>query len=400
MNHFADCHEERITLHVTHITEFLRLSIFAALILVLCSFAVSVFAAPIPASPDLKAKSWILMDPHSGRILAQKNADLRVEPASLTKIMTMYVVFSELVSGRLKLDDKVLISKKAWKMPGSRMFVEVDKKVPVDLLIKGVIIQSGNDASVALAEHIAGTETAFSDLMNQYAQRLSMSATHFVNASGLPDENHYTTARDILSMSNALIRDFPQFYGYYSTKQFVYNGITQHNRNKLLSLDPSIDGLKTGHTQSAGYCLVAAAKRNDMRLVSVLMGAESSRSRVKLTQTLLAYGYRFYETRRLYKAGAAIKDLRVWKGTRDSIGAGIGEDLYVTLPRGQFSKIKPSLEVEANLIAPLAKGSALGTLRIKFQNKSVSQRPLIALDSVPAGNLWRQLSDDVRLWVQ
>jgi len=359
-----------------------------------------VVAAPIPAAPELKAKSWILQDHNSGRILAQKNPDMRVEPASLTKIMTMYVVFSELVSGRLKLNDQVLISKKAWKMPGSRMFIEVDKKIPVELLIKGVIIQSGNDASVALAEHIAGDENAFSDLMNQYAKRLGMTGTHFVNASGLPDENHYTTAADMARLTNALINNFPQYYKYYSMKEFVYNGIPQRNRNKLLWSDPSVDGLKTGHTKSAGYCLVTSSNRKGMRLISVLMGADSSRARVKLTQTLLAYGYRFYETRKLYEGGKAIKSFRVWKGERETVKFGLAKDLYVTMPRGQFQNLKPSIEIDANIVAPVAKSMPRGVLRITYQDKVISERPLITLENVPSGNLWRQLSDSVRLWIE
>ncbi len=370
------------------------------LILALFSVAVSGMAAPVPAPPEIKAKSWVLMDHNSGRILAQKNPDLRVEPASLTKIMTMYVVFSELVAGRLKLSDEVLISKKAWKMDGSRMFIVVDTKVPVELLIKGVIIQSGNDASVALAEHIAGDETAFSDLMNQYAARLGMTGTNFVNASGLPNVDHYTTARDMARMANALIRDFPQYYKYYSMKEFVYNGITQSNRNKLLWRDPSVDGMKTGYTASAGYCLVVSAQRKGMRLVSVLMGADSPRARVKLTQSLLTYGYRFYETRKIYAAGNAIKKFRVWKGDREDISVGLAEDLYITLPRGQFTELKPSMEIDANIIAPVAKGMTRGELLIRYQDKIISRRPLITLEKVATGNLWRQLSDSARMWFE
>jgi len=368
--------------------------------IILCFICTGSFSAPIPAPPELKAKSWVLMDHNSGQILAQKNSQQRVEPASLTKIMTMYVVFSELASGRLQLSDEVLVSKKAWKMPGSRMFIEVDNKVAVEALIKGVIIQSGNDASVALAEHVAGDETAFSDLMNQYAERLSMTGTHFVNASGLPHAEHYTTAEDMAKIANALIRDFPQYYKYYSMKEFVYNGITQRNRNKLLWRDDSVDGLKTGYTKSAGYCLVISSNREGMRLVSVLMGADSARARIKLSQTLLTYGYRFYETRKLYESGKSIKSFRVWKGDLETINVGLADDLYVTLPRGQFSKLKPSMEIDAKIVAPVAKGMIRGELRISFKEEIISQRPLITLEKVPSGNLWRQLSDGVRMWIE
>jgi len=367
---------------------------------ILCFVFTGSSAAPIPAPPELEAKSWILMDHNSGRILAQKNSQQRVEPASLTKIMTMYVVFSELVSGRLQLSDEVLVSKKAWKMPGSRMFIEVDNKVEVEALIKGVIIQSGNDASVALAEHIAGDEIAFSDLMNQYAGRLGMSDTHFVNASGLPHVEHYTTAEDMVKIANALIRDFPQYYKYYSMKEFIYNGITQRNRNKLLWRDDSVDGLKTGYTKSAGYCLVISSNRDGMRLVSVLMGADSARARIKLSQTLLTYGYRFYETRKLYESGKSIKSFRVWQGDRETINVGLADDLFVTLPRGQFSKLKPSMEIDAKIVAPVAKGMIRGELRIGFNEEVISQRPLITLEKVQSGNLWRQISDGVQMWIE
>ena len=267
-------------------------------------------AAPVPAPPDLDARAWLLRDFHSGRTIAEHNADERVEPASLTKMLTIYVVFAELKAGKIALDDQVLVSKKAWQMPGSRMFIEVDTRVPVDELIKGVVIQSGNDASVALAEHVAGDEAAFSDLMNQYAARIGLESSHFVNASGLPDPEHYTTARDMSTLAIALIRDFPEHYALHAQKDFVYNGITQYNRNKLLWQDASVDGLKTGHTEAAGYCLVASAQRDGMRLVSVVMGAEGERSRARQSRALLSYGFRFFETHRLYEAGKPIHDVR------------------------------------------------------------------------------------------
>ena len=267
-------------------------------------------AAPVPAPPEFKAAAWLLQDHLSGHVIAEHGADARLEPASLTKMLTVYVVFAELKAGKFALSDRVLVSKKAWKMPGSRMFIEVDTRVGVEDLIKGVVIQSGNDASVALAEHVAGDESAFADLMNQYASRIGMTSSHFVNSSGLPDPEHYTTARDMAVLAQALIRDFPDHYALHAQKEFVFNGITQYNRNKLLWQDETVDGLKTGHTEAAGYCLVASAQRDGMRLLSVIMGTDSERSRARQSRALLAYGFRFFETHRLYEAAKPIRDVR------------------------------------------------------------------------------------------
>jgi D-alanyl-D-alanine carboxypeptidase (penicillin-binding protein 5/6) len=360
----------------------------------------AVAAAPVPGPPEVKAAAWLVQDHHSGHIIAQHNADERVEPASLTKILTTYVVFAELRAGKIALDDQVLISKKAWQMPGSRMFIEVDTRVAVDALIKGVAIQSGNDASVALAEHVAGDESAFSELMNQYARRLGLANSHFVNASGLPDPQHYTTARDMARLASAMIRDFPDLYPVHAQKQFVFNNITQHNRNRLLWQDESVDGLKTGHTQAAGYCLVVSALRDGMRLVSVLMGADSERARARHSSALLAYGFRFFETHKLYGAGTPVRDVRVWKGERETVALGLGEDLYVTVPRGQYQRLDPRMEVDAQLQAPLTKGDVRGKLMVDFDGAVIAQRPLTVLHGVGEGSLWRKASDSVRLWFQ
>ncbi len=271
-------------------------------------------AAIVPDAPSVGARAYILQDFDSGRVLAEVNADERMEPASLTKIMTAYVVFEELEQGKIAMEDQVLVSEKAWRMGGSKMFIEVDTKVSVEDLLKGLIIQSGNDASVALAEFIAGDEDAFADLMNQYAVRLGMTGTHFINASGLPHPEHYTTARDTATLAAAMIRDFPELYKIHAVKEYEYNGIVQHNRNKLLWRDESVDGLKTGHTESAGYCLVASAERDGMRLISVVMGSESERSRARESIALLSYGFRFFETHRLYGALEPLTEIRIWKG--------------------------------------------------------------------------------------
>jgi len=354
-------------------------------------------AAPVPAPPELKATAWLLQDHLSGHVIAEHAADARLEPASLTKMLTIYVVFAELKAGKIALSDRVLVSKKAWKMPGSRMFIEVDTQVGVEDLIKGVIIQSGNDASVALAEHVAGDEAAFADLMNQYALRIGMPGSHFVNSSGLPDPEHFTTARDMAMLAHALIRDFPDHYSLHAQKEFVFNGITQYNRNKLLWQDESVDGLKTGHTEAAGYCLVASAQRDGMRLISVIMGADGERSRARQSRALLAYGFRFFETHRLYERAKPIRDVRVWKGVSDFVPLGLRDDLFVTVPRGQYQRLTPIMEVDSRLEAPVVEGDVRGELRVEFDGELVVERPLMALRTVEEGNLWQRASDSVRM---
>ena len=353
-----------------------------------------------PTPPAVEARSHLLMDYYSGRVLAANNSDERVEPASLTKMMTAYVVFAELRKGNIALEDKVLVSEKAWRMRGSRMFIEVGKEVSVEQLLKGVIIQSGNDASVALAEHVAGDETAFASMMNQYVGRLGMQDSHFVNSSGLPDAEHYTSARDMAIMAQALIRDFPEYYGWHSIKSFEYNNILQRNRNKLLWQDESVDGLKTGYTKAAGYCLVVSAKRDDMRLVSVVTGSPSTAARTRDSAALLRFGFRAYETRRLYRSGEVVTTLRVWRGASKELSIGLGEDLYVTIPRGGHKRLDSTIEVEPRLFAPVEHGAVQGAVTIRVDEEQVAERSLIALHSVAAGNLWQRFSDSVRLFFQ
>ncbi len=352
----------------------------------------------VPAPPEINAKSYILKDFHSNQILAQKNAHLRVEPASITKMMTAYVVFNELAQGRLRPDEKATISEKAWRTGGSKMFIEVGKQVPIIDLIKGMIIQSGNDASVALAEHIAGSEETFASMMNQQAEKLGMKDSHFANATGLPHENHYTTAADVAILSAALIRDFPEYYKLFSQKQYTHNGITQHNRNTLLWRDPSVDGLKTGHTQSAGYCLAASAKRNGMRLISAIMGTESEKARADETQKLLNYGFRFFETHQLYQQGDPDLSVDVWKGDKESVKLGLAEALYVTIPRGQYKKLSADVKLPKVLEAPIQKGQKIGVLKLDFNGQPLLERDLLAKESVASGSWWTRVTDSVGLW--
>lgn len=354
-------------------------------------------AIPVPAPPQLPAESYLLMDFHSGRTLVQHNSDQRVEPASITKLMTSYVVLKALEAGSIALDNKVLVSEKAWRTPGSRMFIEVGNRVSVENLMKGMIIQSGNDASVALAEHVAGSEGAFAELMNQYAARLGMENTHFVNATGLPAPEHYTTARDIARLARALIREFPDYYAWYSVQEFTWNGIRQSNRNALLYRDPSVDGIKTGHTDSAGYCLVTSALRDGMRLISVVMGTRSESARTDASQALLNWGFRFFETHRLYAAGEALTEARVWKGAAELVPVGLREDLYVTIPRGSYARLKPYMEVATQIIAPVGRQQPLGSVKVALGEDVVAERRLHALEAVPEGGLWRRAVDSILL---
>ncbi len=354
-------------------------------------------SALVPKAPDIDAKAWLLQDADSGHIVVESNADERLEPASLTKMMTAYAVFSELKEENIRLGDLVRISEKAWKTGGSRMFVEVGTQVSVENLLKGVIIQSGNDASVALAEFIAGDETAFAGLMNQYAERLGMTDTNYENSTGLPSPNHYSTGRDLARLASALIRDFPELYLWHSIRKFEFNDIEQFNRNKLLWHDDSVDGIKTGHTSSAGYCLVASARRGEMRLITVVLGSASERARAQQSQALLNYGFSFFETHRLYGANEPITDVRIWKGDAERLPIGVSHDLYVTVPRGQFTKLDASVEVDAEILAPVAVGERRGKVMLKLGEEMITERPLIALQTVGEGNVWRRLSDNVRL---
>jgi D-alanyl-D-alanine carboxypeptidase (penicillin-binding protein 5/6) len=332
-------------------------------------------------------------------VLAEHNADERLPPASITKLMTSYVVSHELHAGNISLDDDVLISEKAWRMVGSRSFIEVNTKVSVEALLRGMIVQSGNDAAVALAEHIAGSEETFAQMMNQYAQQLGMVDTNYRNATGLPNTEHYTTARDIATLSAALIRDFPEHYEWYSEKEFTYNGITQHNRNKLLWRDNSVDGLKTGHTDAAGYCLAASSKRGDMRLISVVLGTRSENARAQETQKLLNYGFRFFETHQLYQAADTITDTKVWKGAQRELSLGLAQTLSITVPRGQYKELVASTNIQQPVIAPVAAGTELGEVEISLGDEVIARQPLVALNGVEQGSWWRRLIDTILLLI-
>jgi len=354
-------------------------------------------ATLIPAVPKIQAKGYLLIDFHSGQVLAEKNADKRLEPASLTKMLSAYVIDYELAQGNIHLDDMVTISKKAWKMPGSRMFVEVGKKVSVEDLLKGVIIQSGNDATVALAEHVAGSEDAFASLMNQHAAEMGMENSHFVNATGLPHKDHYTTARDLAILARALIRDFPENYKLYAQRSFTFNNIKQYNRNKLLWRNKYVDGIKTGHTEAAGYCLVASMLRDDMRLISVILGTRSEEARAAESQKLLTYGFRFFETHKLYAAGQPLTTARIWKGETEELPLGLAEDLYVTIPRGQYKKLEANMHIDSRILAPARKGQAFGTVDVSLADTQYAQRDLVALTDVAEGGLFGNLVDEIQL---
>lgn len=356
-------------------------------------------ARPVPAAPQLGANSYLLVDFNSNRILVEHNADLRVEPASITKLMTAYVVFSELDQGNITLEEEVAISERAWRTGGSRMFIDPSMMVSVEDLIRGMVIQSGNDASVALAEHVAGSEEAFASLMNHYAELLSMTSTNFMNSTGLPDPDHYTTARDIAILSAATVRDFPDYYPWYSEKEFTFNEIRQHNRNTLLWRDPAIDGLKTGHTEAAGYCLAASAKRDGMRLVSAVMGSASESSRSSESQTLLNYGFRFFETVQLYEAGQELARTQVWKGLSEDVGLGLSEPVFVTIPRGRYDDLEAQVEIEPQLSAPLETGAVVGSINVQLGDELIVSRDLVTLSAVEEAGFFGSSWDSLRLWM-
>lgn len=354
-------------------------------------------AITTPPPPQVEARSYMLMDYSSGKVLAGNRADERMEPASLTKVMTVYIVLRELKAGKVKLTDNVLISEKAWRTEGSRTFVEVGKTVPLEVLLKGLIVQSGNDATVALAEHVAGSEEVFATLMNQTAQKLGMSNTHFANSTGLPDPDHYTTAHDLARLTRALIRDYPEHYSWYSLKEFSYNGITQHNRNLLLWRDPTVDGVKTGHTESAGFCLISSSKQNGMRLIAVVMGTASENARAIESQKLLGYGFRFFESHRLYAAGKPLANARVWKGEQEQLPLGLAQEIHITIPRGQYANLKAALKVTPRIMAPVKKGDRYGTVEITIAGQKVMEQPLVALQPIPEGGLFTRLIDAAKL---
>ena len=367
------------------------------LVLVCLTDAYAQSAMPAPAPPIIGSKSYLVIDARTGHELAALDPDTPLPPASLTKLMTTYVVFKALAQGQVSLQDEVTISEKAWRTPGSRMFVEVGKRVSIDDLLHGVIIQSGNDASVALAEHIAGTEDVFAQMMNQYAQKLGMLSTHFANATGLPAEGHVTTARDLATLARAMINEFPEHYSWHSIKEFTFNDITQSNRNKLLWRDPSVDGLKTGHTEEAGYCLVASAERDGMRIISVVMGTASEKARADGSQALLNYGFRFFETRLLFKAGEEVTTARVWKSVNETSRLGVLEDLYITVRRGTYDQLESTIDMPTIIEAPVSTGQPLAELKIKLGDNEVLGAPLRALDDNGIGSLWQRTKDSIAL---
>ena len=357
------------------------------------------FAQQLPTPPALAARSWLLVEAASGQQLAAQAPDQRLEPASLTKLMTAYLAFSALKQGTIKLDQPVPVSQKAWKTGGSRMFIQVGTQVKVEDLLKGMIVQSGNDACVALAEAIAGDEENFAQMMTREAQRLGMKDSSFRNSSGLPDPQHYTTARDLAILAGALIRDFPEDYAkYYSMKEFRYNNITQPNRNRLLYIDPTVDGLKTGHTEAAGYCLVSSAKRGSRRLVSVVLGAASDSARAQESLKLLNFGFQFYDAVQLYAKNEPVSTLKVWKGKESTVKIGFARDLVMTVPKGFGPKIKTELVSQQRLMAPVALGQVLATLKVSIDDKAYGDYPVVALEEVPAAGILGRMIDSVRLW--
>ncbi len=361
-------------------------------------------AAPIPPPPSIAAKSYVLVDAYSRQVLAGQNEDARVDPASLTKLMTSYVVFSALRDGKLTLDQPVIISEHAWRAggavtDGSTSFLELNSQVKVDDLIQGMIVQSGNDATIALAEALGGSEATFAALMNQYADRLGLKGSHWNNASGVPDPDplHYTTAHDIAVLSAAIATDFPQYYHYFSQKSFTFNGHKQDNRNRLLLRDPSVDGLKTGHTQEAGYCLAASALRNGTRFVSVVMGTDSFAAREDASASLLGYGFNFFETRKLYAANQSVGQAHVWKAS-DLADVVLHQDVAATVPRGLTQSASTSLMLDKRVIAPVSANQAIGKLRVMLGDKQLAELPVYPAHDVPAGGFWRRLIDAIRLW--
>ncbi len=379
-------------------TKSLFTSTAATLVLALISLGAASAAsaqAIIPRPPEINASSYILLDARTGHIIVEENADEPLPPASLTKIMTSYIAVEEIQTGNLGLDDMVHISEKAWRMEGSKMFVEVDSEVRVEDLLRGIIIQSGNDASVAIAEHIAGSEQAFADMMNQYAEVLGLDNSYFMNASGLDTELYYNTmsARDLATLARATIQNHPEFYSINAEREFTYNGIRQSNRNSLLFRDRNVDGLKTGWTDAAGYCLVASAVRDDMRLISVVMGTESEEARAIETQKLLTYGFRYYETHKLYDQNQILTNVPVWSGEQSAVDLGITEEVYVTIPRGQAETMSATVDVDEVIRAPLDDGQIMGVVNVTLNEDLIYRGDVIAMQAVPEGNMFKRFVD-------
>lgn len=376
-----------------------------ALLFALCALctlpAVGSDLRPVPAPPDVKAENFLLVDFQSNDELAAREPDAPIEPASITKVMTAYVIFRELAAGNISLQDTVTISDHAWRksMGTSRMFLEPRTQVSVEQLLQGMIIQSGNDASIALAEHVAGSEETFASLMNAYAAELGLQNSNWLNSTGLPDKGHYTTARDLVRLARAVISEFPDYYAWYSQPSYTYNGISQPNRNRLLG-DSGVDGMKTGWTDSAGYCLLTSAQRDGRRLISVVLNSPSGRARVAASKALLNYGFRFYETHLLYGAGDEVTRQRVWKGSVEQVGIGLQQDLYLTVIRGRYEDLSAAMELQTPLMAPVSAEQSVGQLTVTLDGEAVAERPLFPLQTVEQGSLWQQLSDSVLMWFE
>ncbi len=366
--------------------------------------AVASGALPIPPAPAPRvAKAWLVMDAASGEVLAGENIDAQLEPASITKVMTSYVIAAEMAKGNLKADEPVMMTENAWRKggagtDGSYSGFEVNKTAPLLEMEKGMVVQSGNDAAIALAEHVAGSEEAFATLMNGYARQLGMKNTHFKNATGLPEPGHHSSARDLALLGRALARDFPEAYAFNSLKEFTVGPITQPNRNLLLWRDNSVDGIKTGHTSSAGYCLLASAKRGDQRLVSVILGGSGEEQRAVDSQALLNWGFRFHESHRLYEAGKQIATQKVWKGQVDEVKLGVEQPLIVSLPRGRYPQMSSSMDVPKTLSAPIEKGQVIGTVKVVLDGKEIASAPLVALEAVDEGGFFKRLWHEIRMW--
>jgi D-alanyl-D-alanine carboxypeptidase (penicillin-binding protein 5/6) len=360
-------------------------------------------ALPVPPPPKVTGTAWVLVDSASGNVLAGEAYDTRLEPASITKVMTSYVIAAEIAGGKVKASDQVMMSENAWRTggagtDGSYSGFEVNKTAPLEQMEKGMAIQSGNDAAIALAEHVAGSEDSFASLMNAYAARIGMKNSHFVNATGLSAPDHFSTAHDLALLGRAFIRDYPETYAYNKIKEFTVGPITQPNRNLLLWRDPTVDGIKTGHHSGAGYCLMASAKRGDQRLISVVMGSTSENQRASDSLALLNWGFRFFETHKLYDAGKAIAKQKVWKGAADQVNLGVAEPMLVTVPRGRYAQLKPSMDVPKSLVAPIKKGQKIGTVKVVLDGKVIAQRPLVAISAVEEGGFFKRLWDEFWMW--
>lgn len=382
-------------------------SLFKSVVItsLISSFTFASFAqagdTQIAPPPTLAVKAYLLKDFNSGNVIATQNSDMRVEPASLTKLMTAYLVFKALKNGHLQLTQTLPVSNFAWKVEGSKMFIEPNKPVTVDELLHGTIIQSGNDSSIALAEGIASSETLFAAMMNKEALRLGMKNTHYVNATGLPDPQHFTTANDLSILATALIRDFPEEYKrLYSVKEYTYNKITQPNRNRLLWLDPNVDGMKTGHTESAGFCLISSAKRDGVRRISVVLGAPTDAARATESQKLLNYGFQFFDSKLIYKQGQAISQLRVWKGAENQMSSTVADDVYVTLPKGEYANVRAVMSSTQPLIAPIKKGQIIGNVKFVLNGKTIDERALVAAKSVDTAGILGRAWDSIKLLLQ